>query len=161
MSQEPMGPPPMSQDPGAPAPPAQGGFDAPAPGAPDAPPRAFRLSLLQVMSFVLLTQRRVRTMTGSVEELTAFAKKVLIMNLLLGWWGIPFGLIWTPMALYRNSKALGQLRQLAASGQVSPGWYPDPTGRHGARYWDGTTWTERVTDAGSDPLTGQASPPPA
>ncbi len=23
-------------------------------------------------------------------------------------------------------------------------WYPDPTGRHGQRYWDGTQWTEHV-----------------
>lgn len=25
-----------------------------------------------------------------------------------------------------------------------PGWYPDPSGRHGTRWWDGTTWTEHV-----------------
>jgi nucleotide-binding universal stress UspA family protein len=40
-----------------------------------------------------------------------------------------------------------------------PGWYPDPTGRHEKRHWDGTEWTERVSDKGetaSDPL--QQSP---
>lgn len=34
-------------------------------------------------------------------------------------------------------------------------WYPDPTGRHGQRYWDGEQWTEHVfTDGvqGLDPL---------
>lgn len=34
-------------------------------------------------------------------------------------------------------------------------WYPDPTGRHGQRYWDGAQWTEHVfTDGvqGVDPL---------
>jgi hypothetical protein len=25
------------------------------------------------------------------------------------------------------------------------GWYPDPSGAHGRRYWDGTRWTEEVT----------------
>jgi uncharacterized protein YxjI len=36
-----------------------------------------------------------------------------------------------------------------------PNWYPDPTGRHQFRYWDGTDWTDQVADHGSvgvDPL---------
>lgn len=35
------------------------------------------------------------------------------------------------------------------------GWYPDPTRRHGERYWAGAHWTEHVRDrgrAGIDPL---------
>ncbi len=28
------------------------------------------------------------------------------------------------------------------------GWYPDPHARHELRYWDGTTWTEHVSDEG-------------
>jgi putative membrane protein len=34
------------------------------------------------------------------------------------------------------------------------GWFPDPSGRHQLRYWDGTTWTGHVRDqdvAGVDP----------
>jgi hypothetical protein len=31
--------------------------------------------------------------------------------------------------------------------QVSPGWYPDPSGRFAQRYYDGTRWTEHVADA--------------
>ena len=34
-------------------------------------------------------------------------------------------------------------------------WYPDTTGRHQLRYWDGANWTEHVSDngvAGVDPL---------
>jgi hypothetical protein len=27
-------------------------------------------------------------------------------------------------------------------------WLPDPTGRHQYRYWDGTSWTENIYDAG-------------
>ena len=27
-------------------------------------------------------------------------------------------------------------------------WYPDPSGRHKLRYWEGTTWTEHVSDQG-------------
>lgn len=39
----------------------------------------------------------------------------------------------------------------------SPGWQPDPTGRHDHRYWDGTQWTDNVADAGvaaTDPYDG-------
>ncbi len=32
--------------------------------------------------------------------------------------------------------------------QVSPGWYPDPSGHFAQRYHDGTRWTEHVADAG-------------
>jgi len=38
-----------------------------------------------------------------------------------------------------------------------PGWYPDPSVRHQARYWDGFKWTERVADHGTegvDPVPG-------
>jgi Protein of unknown function (DUF2510) len=43
----------------------------------------------------------------------------------------------------------------------APGWQPDPSGRHEYRYWDGSTWTEDVSDAGAtsvDPLPGVAPP---
>ena len=42
------------------------------------------------------------------------------------------------------------------SGSTAPAdWYPDPTGRHQHRYWDGTAWTHHVADNGEaslDPL---------
>lgn len=28
-----------------------------------------------------------------------------------------------------------------------PGWYPDPSGQHGTRWWDGTGWTSHVGPA--------------
>ena len=30
-----------------------------------------------------------------------------------------------------------------------PAWHPDPTGRHEHRYWDGSLWTEHVSDHGA------------
>ena len=30
----------------------------------------------------------------------------------------------------------------------TPGWQPDPTGKHDHRYWDGAQWTEHVSRAG-------------
>jgi hypothetical protein len=43
----------------------------------------------------------------------------------------------------------------AASSQVPASWQADPTRRHELRYWDGTTWTEHVSDAGQ-----QSTDPP-
>jgi hypothetical protein len=36
-------------------------------------------------------------------------------------------------------------------------WHPDPAGRHEQRYWDGSGWTEHVSDGG----TPGTDPPPA
>jgi uncharacterized protein YxjI len=41
-------------------------------------------------------------------------------------------------------------------------WYPDPTGRHEHRYWDGSAWTDHVSDrgiTGVDPVHAPASTP--
>ena len=43
----------------------------------------------------------------------------------------------------------------------APGWQADPTGRHQHRYWDGTAWTDNVSDAGvasTDAYTADAAP---
>jgi hypothetical protein len=34
-----------------------------------------------------------------------------------------------------------------SEGRSPAGWQPDPYGRYTYRYWDGTVWTEHVTDA--------------
>jgi len=42
------------------------------------------------------------------------------------------------------------------------GWQADPTGRHDHRYWDGTRWTENVSDGGvasTDPYEGPGDAP--
>jgi hypothetical protein len=41
--------------------------------------------------------------------------------------------------------------------QAPAGWYADPTGRHGQRWWDGRSWTEHVADGqavATDPAPG-------
>ena len=47
-------------------------------------------------------------------------------------------------------------------GAPRPGWYPDPAGVGDTRYWDGASWTERVTRAGdvsASPIANQPAPP--
>lgn len=44
----------------------------------------------------------------------------------------------------------------------SPNWLPDPSGRHQLRWWDGTAWTENVSDNGVtalDPADAAWTPP--
>jgi hypothetical protein len=91
----------------------------PAEGSQDATGR-YRVRLTKVSSFVIFTQQRHTVYTGSVEQLEASARSVRTHNLILGWWGVPFGLIWTPMALARNAKAMNKLRALASGQTATP-----------------------------------------
>ncbi len=112
------------------------------------PAQAFQLRLIEVTSVLVVTVRTPRILTAATaEELDRFYRNTLIHNLLLGWWGFPFGLIWTPMALVQNARARSKLRGLMAGGvAAAPGWYRDPGGQHQTRYWDGGRWTEHVAD---------------
>jgi hypothetical protein len=76
----------------------------------------YRVPLTKVSSFLVITQRRTTTYSGPLDQLEGIARGVRTHNVLLGWWGIPAGLIWTPMALARNAKAMRQLRDLATKG---------------------------------------------
>ncbi len=116
------------------------------------PPRAFRIAVIQVTSLILFTQRKVLSVTGSREQCEKLYKRVLIHNLLLGWFGFPFGVVWTSMALIKNQNALKKIRWLDASGNVIPQWYRDPSGRYAFRYWNGQMWTDQVSSVQSDPL---------
>ncbi len=44
----------------------------------------------------------------------------------------------------------------AVAGGQPAGWHPDPAGRHEMRYWNGSAWTDDVSDGGvstKDPMT--------
>jgi uncharacterized protein YxjI len=38
---------------------------------------------------------------------------------------------------------------MSAPNDTPPGWYPDPTGRHQHRFWDGTRWTPAASTDGA------------
>jgi uncharacterized protein DUF2510 len=38
--------------------------------------------------------------------------------------------------------------QVQAAAAQPAGWHPDPAGRHQMRYWNGSGWTDDVSDAG-------------
>jgi hypothetical protein len=62
----------------------------------------------------------------------------------------------TPTDARRN------LRGMTDTPQNPAAWHPDPFGRHQMRYWDGTQWTEHVSNQGkqsTDPPTGTPTMP--
>src|SRR5690606_33697634 len=69
---------------------------------------------------------------------------------------------WRAAASVLAFGGLSHPRGATPMSQVSPGWYPDPSGRFAQRYHDGTRWTEHVADAGGqrsvDNPEGQAAP---
>ena len=91
--------------------------DAPQPRSeqPEQAEPQYRLTVTQVTSYLFVTTRKTLSFVGTPDELKRQYRKVRFHNLMLGWWGIPAGFIWTPRSLARNAKALQQLDRLAAS----------------------------------------------
>jgi hypothetical protein len=55
----------------------------------------------------------------------------------------------------RTRFAIPQTQVAAGRAVAEAAWYPDPTGRHEVRYWNGVVWSSMVADAGTvevDPL---------
>lgn len=91
------------------------------------------------------------------------------LSLIAGWWGFPFGPIYTVATVIKNLRGgtdvTAEIAQLVAH-HTDPGptsspsepastmvpapadWLPDPSGRHRLRYWDGERWTAHVSDQG-------------
>ena len=85
------------------------------------PDPVFQVTLTKVTSAFVITMREPAVYTGTLQQLESRARSVLTHNLLLGWWGFPWGPIWTSMALSRNSGAIRQVRKLAAQGPQMEG----------------------------------------
>lgn len=51
-------------------------------------------------------------------------------------------------AFLRRNKPLEAVGPVADVPCSEAGWYPDPTGRFGRRYWNGVAWTEHVETHG-------------
>lgn len=55
---------------------------------------------------------------------------------------------WLSSALPGPTPHDGEVSPHNAHSSASPQWYPDPSGRHEHRLWDGTNWTDDVSDRG-------------
>lgn len=60
-----------------------------------------------------------------------------------------------PDSLAREIRGDAEQSAVAAESVAPAAWYPDPTGHHTHRYWDGTAWTGHIANngvVGWDPL---------
>lgn len=102
-------------------------------GALDVPATQLRGAELHGM-FKVLT---VRWVDGAgVEHAATFAEKN---------GGMPGGPAWVELLDRVAAQASAAPR---SQPDVAEGWFADPHGRHELRYWDGTRWTEHVSDRG-------------
>ena len=82
------------------------------------PSAGYELTLGEVTSAIVLAIRKQHVHTGTLAELERAHRAALIHNLLLGWWAVPFGVIWTPIWITRNRRAMREVRQRAAGASV-------------------------------------------
>jgi hypothetical protein len=116
--------------------------------------RTFQIMLRKHTGLVILMLRQSYVFTGTLEQCERAYRQAQIYNLTAGWWGIFSALVFNWIALFSNMSAIGQVRRLAQQSPAGPtgqsppmaqspaGWYPDPSGAPGQRYWDGTRWTQ-------------------
>lgn len=77
----------------------------------------------------------------------------------------PFVGVWgaAPKAMLKGrvnelERRLGSVAPPAPAVAATPAdWYPDPAGRHELRYFDGSAWTDQVSDAGQQSTDGQGA----
>ncbi len=62
------------------------------------------LQFEETRSFVIFTQRKYTDIyfVPPYESHLGYAKKHILITALFGWWGIPWGLVGTPMSILRN-----------------------------------------------------------
>lgn len=69
----------------------------------------FSVEFAQVISFLVITFNRADTVEGCRACCLRFGLTRTLITLLVGWWGIPFGILFTPIALVKNIPALLRL----------------------------------------------------
>ncbi len=78
----------------------------------------------------------------------------LVLGFLLGIIGVII------IALIPKAKTADDRILLPFTPGAGPGWFNDPQRRHELRYYDGTLWTEHVSDDGVQAVDGWMPPPP-
>ncbi|OBJ82747.1 DUF2510 domain-containing protein [Mycobacterium asiaticum] len=127
----------------------------------------FYIGLLKHTGALILWFQQTVRFTGTLEQCERAYRDAQNHCLIAGWWSIA-SLLLNPIALFHNRSAIRKLRNLAQQPQqpqqfqqfqqapqlqqpqavgarppaaTPAGWYPDPSGHPGQRYWDGATWT--------------------
>jgi len=105
------------------------------------------------ISIVVITFRRSATvLVRPGQSVKAAGLPYTLMSLALGWWGLPFGLIFTPIAIAQNlsggTDVTGQMRAAAGGGALPGG---PPRGAQVQVLWsDGRSYPAGVIEARGD-----------
>jgi hypothetical protein len=100
-----------------------------------------------IVFFAVANARARRSLAGANAELNYLRPE----NARLQQWIAGFA--GTPMSPetssgYPAAPALPAPGGYSAAPAMPAQWYPDPSGRHELRHWNGTTWTDEVSDKG-------------
>ena len=104
----------------------------------------------KITSVIFFSQRSGARQSGGLGAHYAAYRKAQRHTLLLGWWGIPFGLLWTPLTLWDNKKTLRGAMAILSKGVAGPSWLSDPSGKYSERFWNGQAWTDQVRSTSTD-----------
>lgn len=121
---------------------------------PPHPGPQFEIKLRKHTGLLLAFQYRTYVVSGTLEQCERAYRQAQTHNLVAGWWSFLSVILLNWIALLSNMSAISHLRGLARRvgpsdpppaapeiSQIPAGWYRDPSGALGQRYWDGTGWT--------------------
>jgi hypothetical protein len=116
------------------------GYHQPHPYQPAGP--VFAIGLIKHTGALIFWQQQTLRFTGTLQQCEKAYRDAQTHCLLAGWWSLLSAFLMNWIALFSNLSAIGRVRRLAQQAQATlPGWYADPSGQPGQRYWDGATWT--------------------
>lgn len=99
---------------------------------------------LETLAIIWIISALVGAIIGNVKGRTV---EGFVLGLLLGLIGVLISALLSKTPA-KKAEEIAEMRAVMGTAPVAGGWWPDPHGRHQLRYWDGTRWTEHVSDAG-------------
>ncbi|WP_253900435.1 DUF2510 domain-containing protein [Mycobacterium asiaticum] len=121
----------------------------------------YQIGLLKHTGAVIFWYQQSVRFTGTLQQCEQAYRGAQTHCLLAGWWSLGSIVVLKWIALFHNRSAIRRVRSLAQQpqypqatvpqpppGATPAGWYPDPSGVPGQRYWDGATWTSFTHAAG-------------
>jgi Protein of unknown function (DUF2510) len=103
-----------------------------------------RVAYYLLLAFTAMAPLSAASVAG-VPGITPGGVVSIVLSGLIVWGLLAFAVrAWAVSIENRNAKRRTSKQPVASTGVLTapqPGWYPDPSGASGQRYWDGQQWT--------------------